>query len=70
MVAVVLLYTSSTEKIKAHTFTTGSTMNKTFLMSRENFLGYATRTKFGNNITFLLSEQQVALMHTTINHTR
>ena len=55
MVAVVSLYTSNTEEIKAHLFTTGSTMNNTFLMSREKFLGYAT-IKFGNDVAFLLSE--------------
>ena len=74
MIAIVSSYTSSTEEIKAHIFTTGSTMNKTFLMSREKFLGYAT-TKFGNNVAFSsLSERQVALMHTpvptAIDHTR
>ena len=50
MAAVVLSYTSSKEEIKAHIFTTGTAMNKTFLMSREKFLGYTT-TKFGNNVT-------------------
>ena len=73
MVAVVSSYTSRTEEIKARIFTAGSAMNKTFLMSREKFLGYAT-TKFGNDVTFSLSERQVALMHTpvptAINHTR
>ena len=48
-------------------------MNKTFLMSREKILDYAT-TKFGNDITFLLSEQRVVLVHTSvpiaIDHTR
>ena len=56
MVAVISSYTSSTEEIKAHIFPTGSTMSKIFLMGREKFLGYAT-TKFGNDVTFSLSEQ-------------
>ena len=73
MVAVVSSsYTSSREEIKTRIFTTGSAMNKTFLMSREKFLGYTT-TKFGNDVTFSLSERRVALMYTpvptTINHT-
>ena len=72
MAAIVSLYASCTEEIKAYIFTTGSAMNKTFLMSREKFLGYAT-TKFGNDITYSLSERHV-LMHTpvptAINHTR
>ena len=46
-------------------------MNKTFLTSREKFLGYDT-TKFGNDVTYSLSERRVALMHTpvptTIDH--
>ena len=49
-------YMSSTEEIKAHIFTTGPAINKAFLMSREKLLGYAT-TKFGNDVTFSLSEQ-------------
>ena len=66
MVPVVSSYTStSTEEIKAHKFTTGPAMNNTFLMSREKFLGYAT-TKFGNNVTYSLSERHVALMHTPV----
>ena len=73
MVAVVSSYTSSTEEIKAQIFSTGSTMNKTFLIGREKFLGYAT-TKFGNDVAFSLSECQVALMHNpvpaAIDHTR
>ena len=65
MVAVVSLHTSSTKEIEAHIFTTGSAMNKTFLMSREKFLGHAT-TKFGNDVTYSLSEQRVTLMHTPV----
>ena len=72
MVAVVSSYTSSTEEIKIYIFTTGLAMNKTFLMSRGKFLGYAT-TKFGNNVAHSLSESRVALMctpvPTAINHT-
>ena len=56
-------YTSSTEEIKAHIFTTGPAMNKTFLMSRGKFLGCAT-TKFGNDVTYSLNKRRVALMHT------
>ena len=56
-------YTSSEEEIKARIFITGPAMNKTFLMSREKFLGYAT-TKFGNGVTYSLSKRRVALMHT------
>ena len=56
-------YTSSTEETNTHIFTTGPAMNKTFLMSREKFLGYAT-TKFGNNVTYSLNKRCVALMHT------
>ena len=46
-------------------------MNNIFLLNRDKFLGYAT-TKFGNDVTFSLSEQRVALMHTltAINHAR
>ena len=73
MVAVLSSYTSSTEEIKIHIFTTGLTMNKNFLLSREKFLGYAT-TKFGNDIPFSMSEQRVAQMYmlvpTAIDHTR
>ena len=47
-------YTSSMEEIKAHIFTTGPAMNKTFLISREKVLGYAT-TKFGNGVTYSLN---------------
>ena len=65
MVAEVSSYTSSTEEIKAHIFTTGPAMNKTFLMSKEKFLGYAI-TKFGNGVTYSLSERCVALVHTPI----
>ena len=74
-VNVVSLYTSSTKELKLHIFTTKSTMNKTFLLSREKLLGYAT-TKFGNHVLMfsLLSERRVALIHTPtptpINHTR
>ena len=46
-------------------FTTGSAMNKTFLMSREKFLGNAT-IKFGNDGTYLLSKRRVTLMHTPV----
>ena len=55
-------YMSSTEEIKTYTFTTGPATNKTFLMSREKFLGYAT-TKFGNDVTHSLNKRQVELMH-------
>ena len=64
-VAILSSYMSSTEEIKAHICTTGSAMNKTFLMSREKFLGYTT-TKFGNDVIYSLSERRVALMHTII----
>ena len=72
-VTVVSSYTTSTEELKEHILTTGSTMNKTFLLSREKFLGYAT-TKFGNDEIIFLRERRVALMHTpapaaTIDHT-
>ena len=50
------------KKIKTHIITTGPAMNKTFLMSREKFLGYAT-TKFGNDVTYSLSKRRIALMH-------
>ena len=64
-------YTSSAEEIKAHIFTTGPAMNKTFLMSRGEFLGYAT-TKFGNDVTYSLNKRRAALVHTrapiTINY--
>ena len=56
-------YTSSTEEIKAHIFTTGPAMNKTFLISRGEFLGYAT-TKFGNDVTYSYNKRRVAIMHT------
>ena len=56
MVAVVLSYTNSTKEIKARIFTTGTTMKKIFLMSREKFLGTAT-TKFGIDVTYSLSER-------------
>ena len=63
MVAVVSSsYRSSTEEIKTHLFTTGSAMNKIFLMSREKFLGYAT-TKFGNDVTYSLNKRNAELMH-------
>ena len=71
-VTPVVLYTSSAEELKQHIFTTGPTMNKAFLKSREKFLGCAT-TKFGNNVTFSLDERIVALVHTpsptSIDHT-
>ena len=64
---------SSTEKIKARIFTTGPAVNKTFLMSREKFLGYAT-AKFDNDVTYSLDKRRVALMHTraptTIDYSR
>ena len=41
MVAVVSSYTSSMKEIKAHVFTTELAMNKTFLLSRRKFPGYA-----------------------------
>ena len=56
-------YTSNTKEIKAHVFTTGPAMNKTFLMSGEKFLGYAT-IKFGNDVTYSLNKRWVVLMHT------
>ena len=65
MVTVVSSYTSNTEEIKSHIFTTEPAMNKAFLMSREKFLGYAT-TKFGNHVTYSLNERRVALMRTPV----
>ena len=58
-------YMSSTEEIKTHIFTTGPAINKTFLMSRGKFLGYAT-TKFGNDVTYSLNKRRVELMHTRV----
>ena len=63
MVTTVSLYTSSTEELKLHILIIGSsTVNKTFLKSREKFLRYAT-TKFGNDLTFSLAKQRVELMY-------
>ena len=57
VVAVVAItYTSGNEELKNHMFTTGPTINKTFLTSREKFLGDATE-KFGVDITYSLAKR-------------